>query len=61
MSVSRFFDFFEFLSDVAVTMTCVSIMLDVISSVSIWSLYSNFCLNLIPFFVKIVQFCPSPN
>jgi len=52
---------------VAVTKWCdrdnvsVSIMPGVISSVSIWSLYSNFCLNLVLICVKIVQFRPSPN
>jgi len=45
----------------AVTMTGVSIVPGVIYSVSIWSLYSNFCLNLVLIFVKIVQFRPSPN
>jgi len=48
-------------SDVAVTVTSVSIMSDVISLISIWSLYSNYCLNLVLIFVKIIQFRPSPN
>jgi len=42
---------------VAVTVPRVTIMLDVIFSFSIWSLYFNFCLNLVSIFVKIVQFC----
>jgi len=65
------FEFFEkfknltrvklILYHVIVTMSRVTLMLDVISSFSIWSLYFNFCLNLVPIFVKILQFCPSPN
>jgi len=33
----------------------------VIFSFSIWSLYFIFCLNLVPIFVKIIQFRPPPN
>jgi len=42
----------------AVTISRVTIMPNVIFSFSIWFLYFNFCLNLVPNFVKIVQFRP---
>jgi len=45
-------------SDVTVTVTRVSIMSSVILLVSIWSLYFNFYLNLVSFFVKINNFVP---
>jgi len=34
---------------------------NIIPLFSIWSQYFNFHLNLIPIFVKIMQFCSSPN
>ena len=46
------------LCHVAVIVSHVTIMLGVVFSFSIWSMYFNFCLNLIPIFVKIVQFRP---
>jgi len=46
---------------VAVTVPHVTIMLDVIFSFLVWSLYFNFCPNLVSIFVKIVQFCPPSN
>jgi len=46
---------------VVVIVPRVTIMPDVIFSFSIWSLYFNFCLNLVLIFVKIVQFRRSPN
>jgi len=42
----------------ALTVPRVTIMAGVIFTFSIWSLYFNFCLNLVPTFVKIMQFCP---
>jgi len=42
----------------AVTVSRVTIMPVVISLFLIWFLYFNFCLNLVPIFVKIVQFRP---
>jgi len=39
----------------------VTIMLVVVSSFSIWSLYFYFYLNLVPMFIKIVQFRRSPS
>jgi len=49
------------LCHVVVIVSRVTIMPRIISLFSIWSQYFNFCLNLVPIFVKILQFCLSPN
>jgi len=43
---------------VTVTVSHVTIMAGVIFSFSNWSLYFNFGLNLVPIFVKMMQFHP---